>query len=57
MDAEIEADKRGKPQRWESKELHNNMKNIRIHQLLEQKRGKDRDIVDTAKTIRNNWSS
>ena len=27
------------------------MKSTRIHNLLEQKRGKDRDIVDTAKTI------
>ena len=37
MDAEIDDDKRGKPQRWESKELYNNMKSSRglqIGQLL-----------------------
>ena len=36
MDAEIEADRKGKPQRWESKELHNNMKSTRIHERLQE---------------------
>tara|TARA_R110002110_G_scaffold33593_5_gene115090 strand:+ start:3388 stop:3972 length:585 start_codon:yes stop_codon:yes gene_type:complete len=43
MDAEIDDDKRGKPQRWESKELYNNMKSSRIHERLQEDRDRSED--------------